>query len=341
MQGETPNAVALAQDETPRVRGEPSDPSPQARAAGPDGGGRATRPRRQKGPTGRVPGGASAPPNARGSQPTAGAPASREKWGSWAEVKGATSGAPRGPARVVFARDAALRYKASAEKTGASAGRLEAHRSARSVGEFFGRHPGSAATARRDPAWDLNKGICNVSGYVARGDLKAACMGPAGAGHLASGMACAGVAAASPAGPRAPLPAAECAAEAAADSAAEHALLACFAEYEQDETDAHQEPMAGLCAAVREVRILERIDLPQGTGLQRLEAGARERSQDTARPPQLPAARAGRVADPRQRAARAGRVADRSSPDPRGSLASHRVVRRGSRRAGCLRRLAG
>ena len=86
------------------------------------------------------------------------APTGRDKGEHRVAGKGAAPRAPRGPAHVVFARDTALRYKASAKKTGASADRLEAYRGARSLGEFFDRHPRYAATARKDLAWDLSKG---------------------------------------------------------------------------------------------------------------------------------------------------------------------------------------
>ena len=166
---------------------------------------------------------------------------------------------PRGPAHVVFARDTALRYEASAKKTGASADRPEAYRGASSVGEFFDRHPGSATIARKDLAWDLNKGHCSVSGFVAQCNLKVARLDSTGAAHAATGVAYAVMAAVSSAGPWKPLPAAVCAVEAAAGDATERALLARFAEFERVEADTHQEQLAGSLASLSSV-------MPGGNG---------------------------------------------------------------------------
>ena len=66
--------------------------------------------------------------------------------GARRRVAGGGVGAPRGPAHAVFARDDTLRYKTGDKKFGASAGRLEAYRNARSVGEFLDCHPGPAVT---------------------------------------------------------------------------------------------------------------------------------------------------------------------------------------------------
>ena len=115
------------------------------------------------------------------------------------QVAGGGVGAPRGPAHAIFARDDALRYKASAKKSGASASRLEMCRNARSVGEFFDSHPGSPATARKDLAWDLARGLCDIPGFVARSNLKDVRLGPAGPARAAAGAACADAGATSPA----------------------------------------------------------------------------------------------------------------------------------------------
>ena len=56
------------------------------------------------------------------------------------------------PARPCHPLDTLLRYWPGARKTGASAARLDIYRSARSVGNFFGLHPGPAGVARRDLA---------------------------------------------------------------------------------------------------------------------------------------------------------------------------------------------
>ena len=184
---------------------------------------------------------------------TADNPAGRGKGGRRTAGKGAAPGAPRRPAHVVFARYTTLQDKASAKKTGASAVRLEAYRNARSVGEFFDLHPGSTTAARKDLAWDLNKGLCSAPGFVAQGNLRVARLDPAGTAHAATSVAYAVMAAASSAGPWASLPAAVRAVEAAAGSAAERALLARFAEYERVEADAHQEPLAGSLASLSSV----------------------------------------------------------------------------------------
>ena len=181
---------------------------------------------------------------------TTGAPAGRGKGGRRTAGQGAALGKSRGPSYVVFARDTALQYEASAKKTGSSAVRLETYRSARSAGEFFDLHPGSAAAARRDLTWDLNKGLCSAPRFIARGDLKAARMNSAGTAHAATSVAYAVMAAASSVDPWAPLPAAVCAVEAAAGNATERALLARFVEYERAEADAHQEPLAGSLASL-------------------------------------------------------------------------------------------
>ena len=94
------------------------------------------------------------------------------------------------------------------------------------MGEFFDLHLESAAAARKDLAWDLSKGLCSAPGFIARGDLRAARLDPAGTAHAATSVACAVMAAASSADPWAPLPSAECAVEAAAGNATERALLA-------------------------------------------------------------------------------------------------------------------
>ena len=62
--------------------------------------------------------------------------------------KGAASGTPKGPSRVIFAHETLLRYGAGAEKPGDGTTRLDAYRGTRSAGEFFELNPGPAAVAR-------------------------------------------------------------------------------------------------------------------------------------------------------------------------------------------------
>ena len=73
----------------------------------------------------------------------------------------------------------------SAMKPGTSATRLDAYRSARSVGEFFGLHPGPTTTALKDLALDLFKGLCSTPGFVAPRLLKSAWLDSAGVAHAA------------------------------------------------------------------------------------------------------------------------------------------------------------
>ena len=131
----------------------------------------------------------------------------------------------------------------------------------------------SSSTAIQDPrlppanTWSGTSagGSAAPSGLVAQSNLKATRVDSAGSEHAAAGVVSASLAVAIPADPRAPLPTAECMADATAGSAAERALLMYLAGCEQDEAGAHQEPLAGLCAALRRVRVLGRIGRPQGT----------------------------------------------------------------------------
>ena len=92
------------------------------------------------------------------------------------------------------------------------------------MGEFFVPHPGSTATARRDLAWDLERQLCGIPGFVPRGNPKGARLDSAGTAQTAVNTTYAVMAAASPAGPWAPLPAAVCAVGAATGDAAKRAL---------------------------------------------------------------------------------------------------------------------
>ena len=96
----------------------------------------------------------------RTSDPSAavGAPTGRGKRRRWAAGKRAASGTPKGLSRVTFTWDTVLQYKAAAKKPGGSAARLDAYRSASSMGEFFDLHPGSTATARNDLGWGSQGG---------------------------------------------------------------------------------------------------------------------------------------------------------------------------------------
>ena len=173
---------------------------------------------------------------------TAGAPTGRGKGRRQAAGKGAASGAPEEPPHATFARDTVLRYRAGAQKTGMSAARLDAYRSARSVGDFFDLHPRKVGAARRYLGYDPRKQHCSTLWFTPR-FLRTAGLDPAGVAHAV-------MAAASPVDPWAPLPAAVCAVESVASDAAGRALLARFAEYERIEVDAHKEPLAGSLASL-------------------------------------------------------------------------------------------
>ena len=71
-------------------------------------------------------------------------------------------GARRGAERRIIrlAPEMALLYQAEAKKRGKSAGRLQLYRVARTIGEFFSRHPGSEGEAAADLTNDLKRGLC-------------------------------------------------------------------------------------------------------------------------------------------------------------------------------------
>ena len=84
---------------------------------------------------------------------------------------------------MVFPHGNLLRYEPSAKKSGLSAARLNAYRSARNVGEFFDLHPGPAGQAGKDLAWDLSKGYCSIPGFAVPRPLRSVRLGPVGKAH--------------------------------------------------------------------------------------------------------------------------------------------------------------
>ena len=73
-------------------------------------------------------------------------------------------GAQRGAERRIIrlAPETTLLYQPEAKKRGKSAERLEQYRAARTIGEFFGRHPGTEGEAAADLTNDLKKGLCET-----------------------------------------------------------------------------------------------------------------------------------------------------------------------------------